>query len=347
MSLVIKDAIKRVVTGKHLTEEEAGIVMEQIMDGTASPAQIASLLTAMHLKGETVDEITGFARVMRHKATHIKSSYDLMVDTCGTGGDGSGTFNISTTAAFVVAGAGVPVAKHGNRSVSSRCGSADVLEELGVNINLDREAMEECLKQVGMTFLFAQVLHSSMRYAAGPRREIGIRTVFNILGPLTNPAGAQAQVLGVYNPPLTEVLGRVLARLGSSRAFVVHGAGGLDEVSLAGTSVLCEIKNGSVRKGTLDPKRFGFAYSPVSSLAGGTAKENAAITRRILEGEKGPRRDVVVINAALGLVSGGKAECISDGLEIAAASIDSGAAMAKLSELAQFTRRQAPAQVVS
>ncbi len=338
---MVKGVIKKVVSGQHLAEEEAGAVMELIMEGKASSAQIASLLTAMHLNGETVEEITGFARVMRQKSTTIRSSHPILVDTCGTGGDGAGTFNISTTAAFVVAGAGVPVAKHGNRSVSSRCGSADVLEELGVRLDLEREATEECLEQIGMAFLFAPGLHRSMGYAAAPRREIGIRTVFNILGPLTNPAGAHAQVLGVYNPPLAEVLARVLARLGSSRAFVVHGAGGLDEVSLAGPSVLCEVKNGYVRKGILDPIRFGFSYASVAALAGGSPKENAAITRLILEGEKGPCRDTVVLNSALGLVAGGKAGNIAEGLKAAALSIDSGSAYAKLVDLIDFTNRNA------
>ncbi len=343
----MKTAIRKVVSGRHLAEEEAVAVMEQIMKGEASPAQIASLLTAMHLKGETVEEITGFARVMRHLSTTVKSKHPVLVDTCGTGGDGSGTFNISTTAAFVVAGAGMPVAKHGNRSVSSRSGSADVLEELGVRVDLDHAAMEECLDQTGIAFLFAPALHRAMGYASGPRREIGIRTIFNILGPLTNPAGARAQVLGVYSPPLTEVLARVLARLGSSHSFVVHGAGGLDEISLAGTSVICEVKGESVRKGTLDPARFGFEYAPVATLAGGSPKENADITRLILEGEKSPRRDVVVLNSALGLVAGGKARGISEGLEIAASSIDSGAAMRKLKDLIETTRRLSPKEAVS
>ncbi len=339
---MIKEAIRKVVSGQHLAEEEAGAVMEQVMEGGASPAQIASLLTAMSLKGETVEEITGFARVMRQKSTLIKSKHPKLVDTCGTGGDTAGTFNISTTAAFVVAGAGVPVAKHGNRSVSSRCGSADVLEALGVRVDLDREAVEECLNQVGMAFLFAPLLHRSTRHAAGPRQEIGIRTVFNILGPLTNPADAKAQVIGVYNPSLTGLLAGVLARLGSKHAFVVHGAGGLDEVSLAGPSVICEVKNGSLRKGILDPTKFGFPYAPVSALAGGLPSENAVITRNILEGGKGPCRDTVLINAALGLVAGGKARGITEGLEIAASSIDSGSALAKLNELVEFTGRLAP-----
>jgi anthranilate phosphoribosyltransferase len=344
---VIKEIIKKVVSGHHLAEEEASAVMELIMEGKTSPSQIASLLTAMHLNGETVQEITGFARVMRQKSTAIRSSHPILVDTCGTGGDGTGTFNISTTAAFVVAGAGLPVAKHGNRSVSSRCGSADVLEELGVRLDLGREATEECLDRIGIAFLFAPELHRSMGHAAATRREIGIRTVFNILGPLTNPAGAQAQVLGVYNKPLAEILARVLAKLGASRAFVIHGAGGLDEVSLAGPSVLCEVKNGYVRKGFLDPVRFGFTYAPVAALAGGSPKENAAITRLILEGEKGPCRDTVVLNSALGLVAGGKANSIVEGLKAAALSIDSGCAHAKLEELIEFTSRNAAKKAAS
>lgn len=344
---MIKEAIKKVVTGQHLTEDQAGRVMEQIMEGQASPAQIASLITAMSLKGETVDEITGFARVMRKKSVPVTSNHPVLVDTCGTGGDGSGTFNVSTTAAFVVAGAGLPVAKHGNRSVSSSCGSADVLEELGIRVDLDRSALEECLNKVGMAFLFAPVLHHSMRYAAGPRREIGIRTIFNILGPLTNPAGARAQVLGVYNPPLTELLARVLVRLGVKRAFVVYGAGGIDEASLEGPSVLCEVKGDAVRKGTLDPRRFGFEWAPNSSLKGGSPKENAAITRSVLGGERGSKRDVVVLNAALGLVAGGLAKNVAEGVKIAEVSIDSGAALAKVNELVEFTGCLAPRKASS
>ena len=339
---MIREAIKKVVTGQHLAENEAGAVLEEIMDGAATPAQIASFLTALHLKGETVEEITGFARVMRQRATPVRSSHRLLVDTCGTGGDGSSTFNISTTAAFVLAGAGLPVAKHGNRSVSSRCGSADVLEALGVRGDIDPGGAEDCLNQVGMAFLFAPLLHKAMGNAAGPRREIGIRTIFNILGPLTNPAGAQAQVVGVYNPRLTEIVARVLARLGSARAFVVHGAGGLDEVSLAGSTVLCEVKGGSVRKGVLEPEKFGFAYAPVSALAGGSAEENALIIRRVLSGEKGPRRDAVVLNAALGLVAGERAGEIKSAVAVAEESIDSGAALAKLEALVDFTRNMSP-----
>lgn len=344
---MIREAIKKVVSGQNLNEAEAVTVMEEIMDGVATPAQIASLLTAMHLKGETVDELTGFARVMRQRATRIKSSHPVLVDTCGTGGDGSSTFNISTTVAFVVAGAGLPVAKHGNRSVSSKSGSADMLEALGVRVDLEPDAVAECLEKAGIAFLFAPTLHRAMGHAAAPRREIGIRTIFNILGPLTNPAGAGIQLIGVYSPLLTEMVARVLARLGTRHSFVVHGAGGMDEVSLAGTTILCEVKNNSVRKGTLDPEKFGFKRHPVSALGGGTPGENASIARHVLAGEKGPCRDVVVLNASLALVAGGKARDINPGIELARASIDSGAALAKLEELVSLTGRLASQKAVS
>lgn len=344
---MIREAIKKVVTGRNLSEVEAVSVMGEIMDGEATPAQIASLLTAMHLKGETVDELVGFARVMRQRATRIRSSHPVLVDTCGTGGDGASTFNISTTVAFVIAGAGLPVAKHGNRSVSSKSGSADILEALGVRVDLEPESVSECLDQAGIAFLFAPVLHRAMGHAAAPRREIGIRTIFNILGPLTNPAGAGAQLIGVYSPLLTEMVARVLARLGTRHSFVVHGAGGLDEVSLAGVTVLCEVKKDSVRKGTLDPEKFGLKRYPVAALSGGMPEENAAITRRVLSGEKGPRRDVVVLNASLALVAGGKARDIESGIEMARSTIDSGAALAKLEELVSLTGRLAPRKAVS
>jgi len=338
---MMQAAIHRVVAGGNLSEEEAGRVMEEMMSGRASAAQIAALLTALRLKGETVEEITGFARVMRRLATPVHCRFPMAVDTCGTGGDGAGTFNISTAAALVIAGAGVPVAKHGNRAASSRCGSADVLEALGVELDLSPAALEGCLEEVGMTFLFAPALHRAMKHAAGPRREIGIRTVFNLLGPLTNPAGAGAQVLGVYDPELVPVLARVLVRLGVRRAFVVHGAGGLDEVSLAGPAVVSEVKEGEVRDYMLDPTACGLPEAPVEVLAGGDVEENAAIVREILHGAGGPRRDAVLINAALGLVAAGAAADIPSGLTLAAASIDSGAARAKLEALVDYTRRAA------
>jgi anthranilate phosphoribosyltransferase len=338
----MKEMINKVVNGQDLSEEEARQTLDAIMSGNATDAQIACFITALRIKGETVDEITGFVRVMREKATPVKTTSVVLIDTCGTGGDGAQTFNISTTVAFVVAGAGVSVAKHGNRSVSSRSGSADVLEALGVNLSLTPDQVGECIDKVGIGFLFAPALHGAMKHAIGPRREIGIRTVFNILGPLTNPAGALHQVLGVYNPDLTEVMAQVLARLGTKSAFVVHGAGGLDEVSVLGTTKVSEVKDGKVITYQIDPKEFGLEYAGIEQLIGGTAKENADITMNILEGEKGPKRDIVLLNAALALVAAGSAENISEGLKQAAQAIDSGLARAKLNEMIDFTKQYAP-----
>ncbi len=345
---MIKTAIDKVVRGQDLTEEEAAALMEEIMSGQATDAQIAAFITALRIKGETVDEITGFARVMRQKATPVQTVHPLVLDTCGTGGDGSQTFNVSTTAAFVAAAAGIPVAKHGNRSVSSRSGSADVLEALGVKINLTPEQVGACLDRVGIGFLFAPALHGAMKHAIGPRREIGIRTVFNILGPLTNPAGAQCQVLGVYDPDLTEVLAGVLANLGTRTAFVVHGAGNLDEVSILGLTKVSAVENGQVDTYYLDPGEYGFTYAGIEQLLGGTAEENAAITRNILAGEKGPRRDIVLLNAALALLAAGSVNTMTEGLQQAAIMIDTGAAARKLDELIKFSRsfQEPAAQVV-
>jgi anthranilate phosphoribosyltransferase len=300
---LIREAIQRVVSGSHLDEKEAGAVMDVVMGGEASPAQIAALLIALRLKGETVEEITGFARVMRSRATPIRNRHKVLVDTCGTGGDGVNTFNISTAAALVVAGCGVPVAKHGNRSVSSRCGSADVLEALGINIALTPEQKEECLERTGIAFLFAPALHGAMKHAAGPRREIGVRTVFNVLGPLTNPAGASAQVLGVYSRELVPKLAGVLARLGTRGAFVLHGAGGADEITPAGPAYICRVAGGKISSFELDPLDLGIKRSSLDSLRGGSPSENAAIINSVLAGEKGPRRDAVTLNAALALVA--------------------------------------------
>jgi len=335
--MVAKEILSKVVSGNHLTEDEAAVVMEEIMSCGWTPAQIAGFLTALRLKGETIDEITGFARVMRKKATPVYSSHPLLVDTCGTGGDGANPLPISTAAAIVLAGAGAKVAKHGNRSVSSRCGSADVLEALGVNLDLEPHHVSACLEEVGIAFLYAPALHGAMKHAAGPRRELGFRTVFNILGPLTNPAGARAQVLGVYSPSLVGVLAEVLLRLGSERAFVVHGAGGRDEVSPVGPALVGEVRHGAVYEYTLDPLEFGIATTGKEELAGGAPEENASIIKGILAGEAGPRRDAVLVNAALGLVAAGLAENYSTGLELAARSIDSGSARAKLDELIAFT----------
>lgn len=335
---MIREAIKRVVGGDHLSEAEARETMDEIMSGMVTPAQIACFLTALHLKGETAAEITGFARTMRAKVTPVKTRRTGPVDTCGTGGDGAHTFNISTASALVLAGAGVPVAKHGNRSVSSKCGSADVLESLGVAVNITPEEAGLCLDEVGISFLFAPLLHGAMKYAAGPRKEIGIRTVFNILGPLTNPAGAQSQVLGVYCAELAPVLAQVLANLGTKRSFVIHGCGGLDEISLAGEALVYEIRGQQVSQQTLDPMDYGLSRAPISSLAGGDASTNARIIKNILSGAPGPKRDVVVINAALGLVAGGLAPDISQGVRLAQDVIDSGSAMKKLKQLSGFTQ---------
>lgn len=344
---MLKQFIKQVVSGQNLTEEEAILAMTEIMEGRATDAQMGAFLTALHLKGETVDEITGFARVMRQKVTRVYSKHPQLIDTCGTGGDGTATFNISTTAALVLAGAGAKVAKHGNRSVSSRSGSADLLEALGVNLDLNPEQAGHCLDEVGICFLYAPRLHGAMKYAAQPRREIGIRTVFNILGPLTNPAATQAQVLGVYSADLVDKLAKVLAKLGSNRAFVLHGAGGLDELSGIGLAQICEVRTGEVYNYSFNPQYYGFQQCNLADLAGGEPEENAVITREILAGAAGPKRDAVVLNTALGLICAGLAEDINAGIKLANQSIDSGAAMEKLNELARYTTNLASEKVVS
>jgi anthranilate phosphoribosyltransferase len=333
----IKQAIKHLVEGQDLTEATAESVAEQIMTGQATPAQIGGLLIALRLKGETVEEITGFARAMRRNAVPVRPRRRLLVDTCGTGGDGSGTFNISTTAAFVVAGAGLAVSKHGNRSVSSNCGSADVLQALGVRLELSPQKVAACIDKVGIGFLYAPLLHPAMKYAIGPRREMGIRTIFNILGPLTNPAGAQVQVLGVYDGALTEMMARVLNSLGSQAAFVVHGADGLDELSPTGPNRVTQLQDGQVRTYILDPLELGLPRATLSDLKGGAAKDNATIVRSVLSGERGPRRDAVLLNAAAALAAGGAATNLAEGLSLAAQSIDSGAARAKLEAMVTFS----------
>jgi anthranilate phosphoribosyltransferase/anthranilate synthase/phosphoribosyltransferase len=330
-----------VVAGQDLSETEAEQAMDIIMTGEATPAQIAAFLTALRLKGETVEEITGFARSMRRRAAGITTRHQVFIDTCGTGGDGRHTFNISTTAAFVIAGAGVAVAKHGNRSVSSRCGSADVLEALGIKVDLPPAAVARCLDEVGMAFLFAPVFHGAMKYAAGPRREIGIRTVFNLLGPLTNPAGAPCQLVGVYDPSLTETVAAVLGRLGSRRAYVVHGSDGLDEVTTTGPTKITCLDHGSLTTYTFYPEDAGLPRAGLEDLAGGTAADNAAITRSVLKGEKGPARDVVLLNAAFGLLAAGVEKSLPGALATAATSIDSGAAMAKLQDMTAWIERWA------
>lgn len=337
----IKTAINKVMSGRSLTTDEAEEVMSQIMEGEATPAQIGAYLTALRMKGETVEEITGSARAMRRPAVPVRpaASPAELVDTCGTGGDGAGTFNISTTAAFVVAGTGQKVAKHGNRSVSSKSGSADVLEALGVNLDLPPDQVAQAIDKVGIGFLFAPKLHPAMKHAIGPRRELGVRTIFNILGPLTNPAGALSQVIGVYDENLTEPMAEVLGELGSRGALVVHGYGGLDELTTAGSNKVSRLKNGRVTTETLNPLDLGFERANPADLAGGTAEENAEITRGILSGQRdGPRRDVVVFNAAAALIAAGQTEDWPDGIKMARESIDSGAALNVLDRFVAFTQ---------
>ncbi len=332
----LRKALARITAGQHLTEEEALAVMEEMMTDKATPAQIGAFLVALKMKGETVEEITGMARAMRAKATPLETGLPNIMDTCGTGGDTRNTFNISTTAAFVIAGAGVPVAKHGNRAVSSRCGSADLLEALGVPISLSPVDTAKCLKEVGLAFLFAPVFHQSMRFAAAPRRELGLRTVFNILGPLTNPAGATCQVLGVYDHSLTGVMASVLGRLGCRRAFVCHGYDGTDEVSISGPTRVSMLREGEVVTFDLHPGDAGIATADMETIQGGGPEQNARITMSILEGRKGPCRDVVVLNAGLGLVAAGLAENLREGVDLACYSLDSGKALGKLEALVAF-----------
>lgn len=334
---MIKEAISKLVEKQDLIRDEAVTVMDEIMSGEASEAQIASFITALRMKGETVDEITGCALVMREKAFKITSTRQPVVDTCGTGGDRSGTFNISTCAAFVAAGAGCIVAKHGNRSVSSSCGSADVLRALGVKIDVDITVTEKCLNELGIGFMFAPLYHGAMKYAIGPRQQIGIRTVFNILGPLTNPAGATAQVLGVYSPDLTDTLAAVLKELGSKHCLVVHGSDRLDEITITGDTKIVELKQGKLMEYYVEPKDFGFTTAPLSSIKGGTAEENAAILLDVLKSKPGPRRDVVLMNAGAAIQASDLANTLSEGVQKAAQSLDSGSAFAKLEQLKKLT----------
>jgi len=335
---MIREAIEKAVAGQDLTRDEAAAVMEEITTGQATPAQFGALVTALRFKGETVQEIAGFASVMRRLATPV-SPRRPVVDTCGTGGDGSGTFNISTTAAFVAAGAGATVAKHGNRSMTSKCGSADVLESLGVNISLTAAQVETCLEEAGIGFMFAQIFHPAMKFATGLRREIGIRTVFNILGPLTNPAGAHAQVLGVASPVLVQRMAEALALLGSHHALVVHGEDGVDEVSICAPTRVSEVRDGEIRSYSIAPEDFGFTRGTPEAIQGGDAAANAAISRSVLSGADGPRREVVLMNAAAALVASDLADDLADGVRLAAQAIDSGAAAERLEKLASMTRR--------
>lgn len=338
----MKTFLEMVLKGENLTQEEAYRVMEIIMEGKANDCQIAAFLAALKMKGETADEISGFSRAMLDKAAKVKSRYSDLVDTCGTGGDGLFTFNISTTAAFIAAGAGVQVAKHGNRSVSSRSGSADVLEELGVNIDLECDDVSRCLDNIGIGFIFAPRAHTAMKYVAKARKDMGVRTIFNILGPITNPALANGRVLGVFDSRLIDTIAGVLKNLGVERGFVVSGEEGMDEFSVSSRSLVAELKDGRVTKYIFDPVEIGFKKSTISDLMGGDAKENAEILVNILKGkEKGPKRDSAVINAAAAIVSGKKADTLRDALDQAISSIESGRAYNKLMDLIRFTSEKA------
>ena len=334
---MIREAIEKLIRGADLTQREAAQVMEEIMTGEATPAQFGAFVIGLRLKGETVDEMTGLAAVMRDKSLKVDFS-GPSVDTCGTGGDNLGTFNISTVAAFVVAGAGIAVAKHGNRAMTSKSGSADVLEKQGVKIDLGPEGVKRCMEEVGIGFMFAPRFHPAMKFAVQPRREIGVRTVFNILGPLTNPAGAEAQVLGVPTDSVGEKMVQVLQRLGSERAIVVHAEDGLDEISLNSNTNVWELKDRSIKHYTIGPDDLGLAPASLQSLAGGSVEENADTMTEVLKGASGPRRDVVVANAAGGIVAGGKAADLREGVQVAQESIDSGRALEKLELLREVSQ---------
>lgn len=335
---MIKEALGMLIEGQDLSEEMMVGVMRTIMEGNATDAQIASFLTALRMKGETVEEITGAAKVMREKSARIKAPAHT-IDTCGTGGDMAHTFNISTTTAIVVAACGVPVAKHGNRSVSSSSGSADVLEALGVKIDLPPEKVEKCLEATGFGFMFAPLFHPAMKYAVGPRKEMAVRTVFNILGPLTNPAGADRQVLGVFSDHLTETMAEVLNNLGITHAFVVHGKDGLDEITITDDTKITELKDERTDTYHLAPEDLGFKRAKREDLTGGTARENADITIGILKGINGPKRDITIMNAAAALLSSDAARSFSEAVEMAKKSIDSGASLKKLDEIKVASNR--------
>lgn len=335
----IKKAIGKVIDRKNLSEKEMKMVFAEIMTGKATPAQIGSFVTALRMKGETVEEITGAAKVMREKAVKIKvtSPEFKVIDTCGTGGTGTKTFNISTTVAFVLAGCGVKVAKHGNRAVSSHCGSADVLEELGVKIKVSSKLTQKCINDIGVGFLFAPLYHGAMRHAIGPRRDMGIRTIFNILGPLSNPASTGYQILGVYDESLTEVMAKVLKNLGLKRAYVVSGAGPLDEVSITGKTRVSELSGGTIRTYDVFPGYFGMKRGTLSSIKGGTVKQNAKMLRQVLAGKKGAPRDIVLMNSSMALMATGTVKNFKQGIRLASESVDLGKAQEKLDKLISIT----------
>jgi anthranilate phosphoribosyltransferase len=349
---MIKELISKVVKGENLSEAEMEAAMDEIMTGTATPAQIGAFITALRIKGETVDEITGAAKAMRAKATKLNINNHLVnidrdeiniddetiLDIVGTGGDGTRTFNVSTTTAFVAAGGGIKVAKHGNRAVSSLCGSADVLENLGVNLDITSTDVKGCINEIGIGFLYAPIFHGAMKHAAGPRQEIGIRSIFNLLGPVTNPADASVQVLGVYEQSLTDKIALVLKRLGTKEAFVVCGEGPFDEISICGPTKVSHLKDDKVSTFQMMPEEYDLNRANLEDIVGGDAKENANIVRHILGGAKGPKRDMVLLNASAAFVAAGLCDNFNEGIRIAADSIDSGKASDKLNQLIEFTR---------
>jgi len=336
--MTIQEAVAELIEGRDLKRKEMISVMDAIMSGEVTDAQIGAFLVGLRIKGETVDEIRGAAEVMREKSTKIKTQHSVLIDTCGTGGDHSHTFNISTTTAFVAAGAGLAVAKHGNRSITSQSGSADVLAALGVNTEASPEIVGQCLDEVGIGFFFALTFHGAMKHAIGPRREIGARTVFNVLGPLTNPTEATRQVIGVYSPELTETMANVLGGLGSEHAFVVHGSDGMDEATTTGPTKVSELKAESVTTYNVSPEDFGLEVASSDDLKGGSPEENAKILRSVLAGETGPRRDIVLLNSAFALVAGGLTESVEDGVKLAGKTIDSGDPIEKLDRLIEVSQ---------
>ncbi|MBU4344822.1 MAG: anthranilate phosphoribosyltransferase [Desulfobacteraceae bacterium] len=335
---MFRENLNKIVHRKNLSENEMSEMITEIFTGNITDAQIGAFMAALATKGETFEELAGAAKAMRKKALRIQVSSQTVVDTCGTGGDAAQTFNISTTTAFIVAGCGVTVAKHGNRSVSSKCGSADLLEAMGVKLDINPEIVEEAIEEIGIGFLYAPLYHGAMRYAAKARKEIGIRSIFNMLGPLTNPAGANCQLLGVYAPELTEMFAHALRLLGTKRAFIVHGHDGLDEISVCAPTRISELKDDLIRTYDITPEDFFGSKANPEDLAGGDSEENAGITRRIFAGEKGPKRDVVLLNASAALIAAGKAKDFKEGISLAETSIDSGAAAEKLEKLARYTQ---------
>jgi anthranilate phosphoribosyltransferase len=335
---MFRERLNQIIHRQDLDQTEMAEMIAAIFSGEVTDAQIGAFMAALATKGETFEELAGAAQAMRRKALRIEAAAAAVVDTCGTGGDGANTFNISTTTAFVVAGCGVTVAKHGNRSVSSQCGSADLLEALGINLNTDPEVVEEAIAEIGIGFLFAPLYHGAMKYAVKARKEVGLRSIFNMLGPLTNPAGANCQLLGVYAPELTEMFARALKMLGSRRAFVVHGHDGLDEMSVCAPTRISELNDGQIRTYDISPEQFFGAAADPQDLVGGDPQRNADLTRRVLAGEAGARRNVILLNTAAALVAAGKAQNLAEGIRQAAEAIDAGAAADKLERLIHYTR---------